>query len=89
MIGDDAPGIWSELRAQRDLLIEMKTKLDAVPDHENRIRKLEEFKPEVVPDLQNRIRSLEERRFPLQIVGTLVALGALAVAAVSLISQFI
>ncbi|WP_432112876.1 hypothetical protein [Streptomyces sp. S1] len=39
---EDSPGIWSELRAQRDLLIEMKTKLDAVPDHENRIRKLEE-----------------------------------------------
>lgn len=41
---DDTTGIWAELRAQRDLLIEMKTKLDAVPDHENRIRKLEERK---------------------------------------------
>lgn len=41
---DEPTGIWAELRAQRDLLIEMKTKLDAVPDHENRIRKLEERK---------------------------------------------
>lgn len=41
---DEMPGVWQELRAQRDLLIEMKTKLDAVPDHENRIRKLEERK---------------------------------------------
>lgn len=39
---DDTTGIWSELRAQRDLLVEMKTKLEAVPDHENRLRKLEE-----------------------------------------------
>lgn len=44
MSPDDSTGIWAELRAQRDLLIEMKAKLDAVPDHENRIRKLEERK---------------------------------------------
>lgn len=41
---EDAPSVWGELRAQRDLLIEMKTKLDAIPDHELRIRKLEERK---------------------------------------------
>lgn len=41
---EEAPSVWAELRAQRDLLIEMRTKLDSVADHELRIRKLEERK---------------------------------------------
>lgn len=45
MIPDDnVPSVWSELRAQRDLLIEMKTKLEKVEDHELRLRRLEERK---------------------------------------------
>lgn len=42
MVTGEDPSVWGELRAQRDLLIEMKTKLELVPDHEIRIRKLEE-----------------------------------------------
>ncbi|GHG09662.1 hypothetical protein [Streptomyces hydrogenans] len=41
---DSAPSVWSELRAQRDLLIELKVKLERVEDHELRLRKLEERK---------------------------------------------
>ncbi|MFF5973751.1 hypothetical protein ACFY7C_19700 [Streptomyces sp. NPDC012769] len=40
----DEPSVWQELRSQRDLLIEMKVKLDSIPDHELRLRKLEERK---------------------------------------------
>lgn len=32
---------YNELREQRDLLIEIKTTLSAIPDHESRLRKLE------------------------------------------------
>lgn len=34
--------IWRELRSQRDILIELRTLVSSVPDHENRLRKLEE-----------------------------------------------
>jgi hypothetical protein len=40
----DEPSVWAELRAQRDLLIEMKTRLEMVQDHEHRLRRLEERK---------------------------------------------
>jgi hypothetical protein len=41
---EQPPSVWAELRSQRDLLIEMKVKLDSVADHELRLRKLEERK---------------------------------------------
>ena len=68
----DVSGIWSELRSQRDLLIEMKVKLEAVPDHEMRIRELEEVR-DLIPDHELRLRRMEERRFPLQTVAVLIA----------------
>jgi hypothetical protein len=40
----DEPSVWAELRAQRDLLIEMKTRFEQVQDHELRLRRLEERK---------------------------------------------
>lgn len=46
MTPDDpsSPSLWGELRAQRDLLIEMKTRFEQVQDHELRLRRLEERK---------------------------------------------
>lgn len=40
----EEPSVWAELRAQRDLLIEMKTRFEQVQDHEHRLRRLEERK---------------------------------------------
>ena len=78
MSESDITGIWSELRSQRDLLIEMKVKLEAVPDHEARIRELEEVR-DLIPDHELRLRRMEERRFPLATVSVLVALAAVMV----------
>lgn len=74
----DTAGIWQELRSQRDLLIEMKVKLEAVPDHEARLRELEEVR-DLIPDHELRLRRMEERRFPLQTVSILVAFLAVLV----------
>jgi hypothetical protein len=77
----DTAGIWQELRSQRDLLIEMKVKLEAVPDHELRIRELEEVR-DLIPDHELRLRRMEERRFPLQTVAVLVAVLSVLVTVV-------
>lgn len=54
-----SPGVWQEFRAQRDILVEMRTLLKEVirakDDHEARIRKL------------------EERKFPLPTVAVLIS----------------